>query len=79
MWWLFEKLAENSNEIIYAYSTGNRNLDGRISINPDTKEITIIKPCADDENSKYAKNTAVLKAYRIIELGYPQHEQIACG
>lgn len=39
MWWMFEKISVIDDIIVYAYSRGNRDLDGRISINKKTNEI----------------------------------------
>ena len=79
MWWLFEKLFENGPVVFYAYSRGNRNLDGRLTINRKTKEIELINPSADDAESQYAKEKAIEKASLMIDYKYPQQRQIACG
>lgn len=79
MWWLFEKLTETDTRVDYAYSRENRVLDGRISIDKTTQEITLVKPGSNDVDSRFAQETLLQKTWRIIRLGYPQHEQIACG
>jgi hypothetical protein len=79
MWWLFEKVSQINGTVLYAYSRGNRNLDGRISIEQKTKDITMVQPCAADVDSAYSQRAALEKTWRIIALDYPDHRQIACG
>ena len=79
MWWMFDKISQIDDAVLYAYSRESRDLDGRISINPITKEITLVQPCAADSGSAFNQEAAVEKAWRIIALGYPDHRQIACG
>ena len=79
MWWMFEIISVIDDIIIYAYSRGNRDLDRRISINKKTNEITLIQPCSVDEGSDFAEEKEIEKAWYIIDLGYPENKQIACG
>lgn len=79
MWWIFDKISQIGDVVLYAYSRESRDLDGRISINQNSKEITLVRPCAADFNSAFNQEVAVEKAWRIIALGYPDHRQIACG
>lgn len=79
MWWIFEKLIEKDAVVFYAYSRGNRNLDGKVSINRKTKEVELVTPSADDAGSDYAEYKAIEKASLMIKYGYPQQRQVACG
>lgn len=79
MWWLFEKIAKNGAVVLYAYSRGNRNLDGRIEINSETGAIEMITPSNGDAGNEYAEQKAVQKATLMAKKGFPQHMQIACG
>ena len=76
---MFEKLSENGNIVLYAYSRESRDLDGRITINKDTHEITLQRAYSKDAGSAFAEEKAIEKAWYIIDLGYPDHRQIACG
>lgn len=79
MWWIFEKISDIGQNVLYAYSRGNRNLDGRISINRVTQEITMIQPSADDAGIKFAEDKAIEKASWMIDYDFPPDRQIACG
>ena len=79
MWWMFEKMAQNEDVVLYAYSRESLDLDGRISINQSTKEITLVRPCAGDSDSTFNQEVATEKAWRLITLGYPEYRQVACG
>ena len=79
MWWLFERLSESQNVVLYAYSRENRNLDGRVSIDTLTEEASLIQPSSEDAGSSFCERKALEKALRLINRGYPQHEMIACG
>ena len=79
MWWLFKKKSDAGRVVLYAYSRGCRKLDGEVSINRDSGEITMVKPSEDDAWSEYAKQVAVDKARLMIEYDYPEQQQIACG
>ena len=45
MWWLFEKVSETSEEIIYRYSTSSEDLDGIITYNKKTWRASVTTPC----------------------------------
>ena len=79
MWWMFEKLFEKGPGVFYAYSRGNRNLDGKVSINRDTKEIELVSPSSDDAGIQFAEDKAIEKASLMIQYKYPQQRQVACG
>ena len=79
MWWWFEKLEENKEFIVYAYSRESYQADGRIEINKKTEEIQLMQPCAEDADSSFAQRKAREKSYWMIMENYPDRRQIACG
>lgn len=79
MWWMFAKLFQKDDVVLYSYSRESHDLDGRISINQRTKEVTLIQPCTADYDSAFNQGVAVEKTRRIIALGYPDRRQVACG
>lgn len=79
MYWMFEKLSETNRHVLYAYSTGSRELDGRIQIDKRTQEIILIHACDADAASDYAMEVAARKTWHMIDEGYPNHRQVACG
>lgn len=79
MWWLFEKLEEHGDWILYAYSRECEDADGRIEVNRRTEEIRMLRPCKEDMVSAYAQEWSCDKVYRLIAEHYPDRRQIACG
>lgn len=79
MWWWFEKLKENDEVVLYAYSRESRLADGRIEINKKTKISRMILPCAVDKDNTAIQEASRMKGYTIIRRHYPDREQIACG
>ena len=46
MWWWFEKLEENDEFVLYAYSRESRLADGRIEINKKQKSTDDLTMCS---------------------------------
>ena len=78
MWWWFEKLEENDEFVLYAYSRESRLADGRIEINKKTEIPRMILPCAADKDSAFCQESSSDKGYKIIRRNYPDSVQIAC-
>lgn len=78
MWWLFEKKDESDLHVLYAYSRGNRALDGLVRMNKHTSSVEVVKACKADGSKENAED-ALEFLYGLQEEGFPQHRQIACG
>lgn len=55
MWWLFEKISETAEEIIYRYSTGSSDLDGIITYNKEAWRATVTTPCRKDKKDQWTQ------------------------
>ena len=55
MWWLFEKVSETAEEIIYRYSTGSDALDGIITYSKKAWRATVTTPCNKDKRDEWSQ------------------------
>ncbi len=55
MWWLFEKVSETSEEIIYRYSNSSEDLDGIITYNKKAWRASVTTPCNKDKRDQFSQ------------------------
>lgn len=78
MWWMFEKLDDSVDFVLYAYSRGTKELDGRIKYDKTNESIQVITPCHGD-SSEFAIGKAIERMHNLADNGFPQQKMIACG
>lgn len=77
MWWVVEKLTDDKERIVYAYSRENHNLDGRfeyLKADGSLNFITLSEGDTDWDVRKFWPH-----ALRLIEDGAPMQKMIATG
>ena len=84
MWWLFEKISETDEEIIYRYSTGSDALDGIITYSKKAWRATVTKPCLKDKRdqwSRFRMDMAVATFDRIFKFrdSFPEGQTVVTG
>ena len=79
MWWMFEKRKETENFVEYAYSRGDRSLDGLLLYDKLTEKVSAIRPCSSDKTPPNSPRYAFEHIYTLKEAGFPDRRQIACG
>lgn len=79
MWWQFQKLFEDDCFVRYAYSRENKNLDGIIEYDRQEETVTVLQPCKADEDSEWSQKKSARKMFILIEEGFPERRQAACG
>lgn len=78
MWWIFEKLEDNNNFVLYAYSRETKELDDRIRYDKANESMQVITPCHDD-SSEFALEKAIERMHYLVSNGFPQRKMFACG
>ncbi len=78
MWWLYVKVDETEDLLIYHYSTETRDLDGEIVYNKRAEEWEVTRPCARDDCAWCIDKTEG-KFWHVIEEGFPDRRMVAIG
>lgn len=79
MWWLYVKVKETEELIIYHYSTETKELDGEIVYKKGPKEWEVTRPCAKDKDSRWCIDKSEEKFWHVIEEGFPDRRMVAIG
>ena len=78
MWWLYVKIEESENLIVYHYSTETRDLDGEIVYNKNTREWKVTRPCIKDDCA-WCIGKSEEKFRHVVEEGFPDRRMVAIG
>jgi hypothetical protein len=78
VWWVFRKLFENDDEIIYEYGHENRLYGGRFRARKDTKELESIKLDAGDSEWDFMFMSPHARRLCFKE-GAPDERMVAIG
>lgn len=78
MWWLIKMIAEDEQQITFAYSRASRELDGRITYDKSSKVMHCAALSSGDVQA--AVNRFFTHVYRLIrENDYQRERMIAIG
>lgn len=79
MRWLFVKVSETADRIVYHYARESNNPDGVIEFNKQTGEYAVTIPCGNDAGSKWCVEKAESKFRFVAQEGFPDRRWVITG
>lgn len=80
MWWIFEKMEDSNERILYSYARESKDLTGLVEYRKDEEEVLMIRPCSSDEDSTWCQEKALGKfAAYVVDEGFPQTRKVVTG
>ncbi len=79
MRWLFVKVCETEEQIVYRYARESDDPDGEIVFYKESEEWFVTRPCQNDADSKWCVERAESKFYLVVEDGFPNRRWVIIG
>lgn len=79
MRWFYKKIKQVGNKYTYLYSHENKDYDGIIEYDANTKIGRVVKACADDKDSKFAMDWSYMHFYDVIDDNFPEYRAVITG
>lgn len=79
MHWWYKFIEKDETGYKYAYSCGNKELDGIIAYYPATKEAEIVKASATDGGYAKAHDRSLSHFFIVVSEGFPEERHVCCG
>lgn len=79
MYWCYKLVEKTESQYIYAYSRGNKELDGLICYDINTKKPTLIRACAADVGMNRSSDGAIARFRKVVKRNFPAECSVCCG